>query len=150
MGTSIAVPTVKPVNGFVAFFEHVGHDVEVVFGCGERLVADLPKYIKTAEDAQADAVKVVPLVQNVIATSLAFAKPAIAIGAAVSGAGANFIADEAAIAAVLAIVPTLQGLLAAFVAAVKALASAIGVDWSQLIADLSGSALSTATAQAAA
>jgi hypothetical protein len=123
-------------NDFERFFEHVGHDVKVVFSAGEKLVADLPKFIKAAEDTGGDVKQIVPLVQNVITAALAFAKPAIAIGAAVGTAGVNLAADEAAIAAVISAASSLDASLNAFVAAVKALAIAIGADWKQLDADL--------------
>jgi hypothetical protein len=78
----------------------------------------------------------VPLVQNVVTASLAFAKPAASIAAAVGSAGTNLAADEAALAAIVSEAPTLQSHLTAFVAAVKALAVEIGADWTQLLADL--------------
>jgi hypothetical protein len=121
----------------VKILEDVGHDIKVVFSAGEKLVADLPKYIKDAEDAGADAKRIVPLLQNVVTASLAFAKPAAAIAAAVGLAGTNLGADETAIASILALVPSLQSKLSSFVAAVKALAVETGADWTQLLADLS-------------
>jgi len=123
-------------NKFAQFFEHVGHDAKVVFSVGEKLVADLPKYIKTAEDAGGDVKQIVPLVQNVITASLSFAKPAIAISAALATAGTNLSADEAAIAAVVGAASSLDSAMKVFIAAVKALAVAIGADWKQLVVDL--------------
>ncbi len=127
-------------NAFEQFIEHVGHDVHVVFDAGEKLVANLPKYIKAAQDVHEDVAPIIPLVQAVIAASLALAQPVIAIGSAISTAGTNLAADEAALASVISAGPALQAKIVAFVAAVKALASQIGVDWSQLIADLSPAA----------
>lgn len=124
------------MNEFEKIVETVGHDVAVVFGAGEKLVANLPKFIKAFDDGAVDAKAIVPLVQNVISAGVAFVKPAAAIGAAVAGAGTNLAADEVAIASVVAEAPALETQIAAFVAAVKALAVAIGADWSQLVADL--------------
>jgi hypothetical protein len=133
MTTAAAVYT---GNDFEKFFEHVGHDAKVVFLSSEKLVAELPKFIKAAEDTGGDVKQIVPLVQNVIAASLTFAKPAIAIGAAISTAGTNLAADEAAISIVISSAGSLESALTTFVAAVKALALAIGADWDQLVADL--------------
>ena len=133
--------TTAPVytgNGFEKFIEHVGHDIKVVFTAGERVVADLPKFIKTATDGGQDIKHIVPLVQDVVAASMAFAKPAVAIGAAIGSAGTNFAADTAAVSTILGLVPTFQASLQTFFAAIKALAEEIGVDWKQLAADLSG------------
>jgi|GEM_PF-1827206 len=127
-------------NAFEMFFEHVGHDAKVVFLSGEKLLTKLPIYIKAVEDAGGDVGQIVPLVQAVISASLAFAKPAIAISAAVGTAGTNLAIDEAAVSAVVSEAGTLDSTLATFIAAVKALATAIGADWTELVADLSPAA----------
>ena len=119
------------------FFEHVGHDVHVVFNVGESLVDKLPNFIKAAEDAEKDVPQIVSLVQAVIKTSIALAQPAISVVGTLVGNGANVIADTTVIPAVEADIPTFKTNLAAFVAAIKELASALGVDWTQLVNDLS-------------
>jgi hypothetical protein len=137
MSTSATpVSSVSTPNGFEKFFEKVGHDIKVVFTAGEKLVADLPKFIQGAEDVGGDVKQIVPLVQAVLTASLAFAKPAIAIGAAIGTAGINLAADEAAFTSVISEAETLQSQIVTFVAAVKALATAIGADWTHLLADL--------------
>jgi hypothetical protein len=127
---------VKAGNAMERFFERLGHDARVVFESGERLVETLPKYIQAAELAGGDVKEIVPLVQAVITASLAFAKPAMAIAAALGAAGANLAADEAAISALAGAAGTLDAALGNFVAAVKALAEAIGADWKQVAAEL--------------
>jgi len=136
-------------NGFERFFEHIGHDVAVVFTSGEKLVAKLPEFIKAAKDAGTDAEQLVPLVQNVITAAMAFVKPAASVLAAFGSGGTNLTADENAIGSVVAEAPALESDLQVFVSAVKALAIAIGADWEQLVADLTGtSSATTETASA--
>ena len=135
-------------NGFEKFFETIGHDAKVVLGEGEKLVTDLPRFVKAADDAVSEVKQVVPLVQAVVAASLALGKPVIAIESAVSSAGLNLAADESAIALVVSQGPALTSELDAFVAAVKALAVAIGVDWQQLVADLTTPVAATSVAAA--
>jgi hypothetical protein len=126
------------------FFDAVGHDVKIVFIDADKIVSNLPKFIAEAKDAEADVKQVVPLVQAVVTAALALAKPAVAVGAAVGSAGVNLAADETAIASLISAGPQIESGLTAFVAAVKALAQAIGADWTALIAELDAPA-ATAT-----
>lgn len=133
-------------NAFDKFFEHVGHDVHVVFTAGESLVDKLPNFIKAAEDAEKDVPEIVALTQAAIKASIAFAKPGIAIVAALMANGTNILADATIIPTIEAEIPTFESTLSAFVSSIKALASAMGVDWTQLLDDITGKvALPTST-----
>jgi hypothetical protein len=127
-------------NGFEKFFITVGHDIKVVVLAGEHVVAKLPEYIKTAKDAEQEVKDIVPLVQDVITKSIAFAKPAAAIGAAISAGGTNLAADTAVMSTILGSLPSLEADLQAFWGSVKTLAEAIGVDFSTLKADIEAAA----------
>lgn len=124
------------MNGFEKFFATIGHDVKVVFVDSEKLLTNLPKYIKTATDAGREIEEIVPLVQNVIGAAMNFAKPAVAIGSAFASAGGNLTLDITALKAVETELPTFKKDVETFALAIKALAEAIGADWQELMADL--------------
>ena len=120
------------------FFEHFGHDIHLGLRIGEAVVTKLPTVIR---DIQSDQARVVPLVQAVIAKSIALAKAAVPVETAVAALGANVPADLAAVSSV----SPLETAVADLFDAIKALAIEIGVDWNQLAADLLAAPAPTTT-----
>lgn len=120
------------------FFQTIENDFKVVAVHSERLIVDLPKFVKAAVDGQKEAPEILALVQDTIASAMAFVKPAVAVAGAISGNGANIVADAAALAAIEASLPVLKAALMQFVADAKALAVLLKVDWTTLVGDVQG------------